>query len=121
MSLYNYSPEAGKAYAETINQFQEAVSRRLGNQVRVFTLLAPTAVEFVNGPALRKLSDSQQDAIDEVYRQLDRSVIPVDAVNSLRRHTGEELYFRTDHHWTATGAYYAYEAFMKAQGTYLSR
>ena len=116
MSLYSYSPEAGKAYAETINQFQEAVSRRLGNQVRVFTLLAPTAVEFVNGPALRKLSDSQQHAIDAVYRQLDRRVTPVDAVNSLRRHTGEDLYFRTDHHWTATGAYYAYEAFMKAQG-----
>jgi hypothetical protein len=116
MGLYSYSPEAGKAYAETINQFQEGLYRQLGNQMRVFALIAPTAVEFVHSTALQKLSDSQQQAIDTVYRQLDRRVTAVDAVNSLRRHTGEELYFRTDHHWTATGAYYAYEAFMNAQG-----
>ena len=29
------------------------------------------------------------------------------------QHNGEYIYFRTDHHWTALGAYYAYEAFCR--------
>lgn len=29
---------------------------------------------------------------------------------------GEYLYFRTDHHWTALGAYYAYEQFCTDSG-----
>lgn len=31
-------------------------------------------------------------------------------------HLDEYVYFRTDHHWTARGAYYAYSAFCQAAG-----
>ena len=31
-------------------------------------------------------------------------------------HNDEYIYFRTDHHWTALGAYYAYEAICEAAG-----
>ncbi|HBN55346.1 MAG TPA: hypothetical protein DD414_01085 [Lachnospiraceae bacterium] len=37
-------------------------------------------------------------------------------VEALSRHKDEYIYYRTDHHWTMLGAYYAYEAWMKAQG-----
>ena len=36
--------------------------------------------------------------------------------DALLAHRTEYIYFRTDHHWTATGAYYAYEQFCKAKG-----
>ena len=36
--------------------------------------------------------------------------------DALLAHRTEYVYFRTDHHWTATGAYYAYEQFCKAKG-----
>jgi len=37
-----------------------------------------------------------------------------DAVfENLDKHKEESIYFRTDHHWTMLGAYYAYEAWMK--------
>lgn len=40
-----------------------------------------------------------------------------DAVyENLRAHRDEYIYFRTDHHWTMRGAYYAYEVFAKEQG-----
>ena len=32
------------------------------------------------------------------------------------KHNAEYIYFRTDHHWTQTGAYYAYEEFAKMKG-----
>ena len=40
----------------------------------------------------------------------------VDLLSVLSAHSGEELYYRTDHHWTTKGAYLAYEAYMKAAG-----
>ncbi len=42
----------------------------------------------------------------------------VDTVTPLcqRHEAGEEVYFRTDHHWTARGAYYAYAELMRAWG-----
>lgn len=40
-----------------------------------------------------------------------------DAVlQNLRTHGEEYIYFRTDHHWTMLGAYYAYEAWAKERG-----
>ena len=35
---------------------------------------------------------------------------------NLRRHREEYIYYRTDHHWTMLGAYYAYETWAKEQG-----
>lgn len=35
---------------------------------------------------------------------------------NLEKHKEEYIYFRTDHHWTMLGAYYAYEAWAKQQG-----
>ena len=37
-------------------------------------------------------------------------------MSALRAHRNEYLYYRTDHHWTALGAYYAYTAFCESAG-----
>ncbi len=34
----------------------------------------------------------------------------------LREHTDQQLYYRTDHHWTTKAAFYTYEAWAKAKG-----
>ena len=34
----------------------------------------------------------------------------METVDLLRQHNSEYIFFRTDHHWTALGAYYVYEA-----------
>ncbi|MFM1654189.1 DHHW family protein [Brevibacillus sp. B_LB10_24] len=116
MFLYSYNPAAGKAYAGVINAFQKQVARRFADPVHVSVLLAPSAIEFVENPALKGLSASQEKAIAAVYEQIDPPVTKVEAVPFLREHAAEEVFFRTDHHWTATGAYYAYQAFMNARG-----
>lgn len=36
----------------------------------------------------------------------------VDAASNLLLHASEEIYYRTDHHWTTQGAWYGYESFM---------
>lgn len=36
--------------------------------------------------------------------------------DALNAHRTEYIYFRTDHHWTALGAYYAYVQFCNVKG-----
>ena len=40
----------------------------------------------------------------------------VDFLSALRKHAGEEIFYRTDHHWTTLGAYYEYVAIMESLG-----
>ncbi|MEG1720422.1 MAG: DHHW family protein [Pseudoflavonifractor sp.] len=39
-----------------------------------------------------------------------------DTYSALWDHKSEDIYYRTDHHWTSLGAYYGYTAFMKGLG-----
>ena len=50
------------------------------------------------------------------YSQMAEGVNTVDTWTELNDHKNEYMYFRTDHHWTQRGAYYAYTAFAKAAG-----
>ena len=38
----------------------------------------------------------------------DAGVDTTDVLSALAAHSGENIYYRTDHHWTSLGAYYAY-------------
>ncbi|MCI8527732.1 MAG: hypothetical protein HFH82_01025 [Lachnospiraceae bacterium] len=40
----------------------------------------------------------------------------VDVYTMMQEHAGEEIYYRTDHHWTSLGAYYGYLAWAEAMG-----
>lgn len=46
------------------------------------------------------------------------SIPQIDLLTPLRTHAnaGEYVYYRTDHHWTTLGAYYAYTAIMQTYG-----
>lgn len=40
----------------------------------------------------------------------------ISVADLLQSHSKEYIYYRTDHHWTTLGAYYAYEAWAKSMG-----
>ncbi len=40
----------------------------------------------------------------------------VNVYDTLRRHRDEEIFYRTDHHWTSRGAYYGYQEWAAAMG-----
>ena len=40
----------------------------------------------------------------------------IDLASALEQHSGEEIYYRTDHHWTSLGAFYGANAILKAMG-----
>ena len=40
----------------------------------------------------------------------------IDLASTLKAHSVEDIYYRTDHHWTSLGAYYGANAILKAMG-----
>ena len=72
---------------------------------------------MVEGDKLADLNCARQDdMLNYIHALTDERVVKVDTVSALIEHNSEYIYFRTDHHWTALGAYYAYEAIMEALG-----
>ncbi len=112
MELYKFKEDKAKLYADMIN----TVSDKLGKDVKVYSLLSPIQIEFLNNDKYKNLSDSQQDAIKFVNSNFTNNIISVDAYTPIKEHIDEYVYYRTDHHWTSLGAYYAYTAFAKLAG-----
>ncbi|MDY2847459.1 MAG: DHHW family protein [Oscillospiraceae bacterium] len=110
--LFGGNKKEGLRYANVINGYKEA----LGDDINVYSMVVPTSAEFYLPKKYSKYSASQKDAIDYIYENLDDSIITIDAYSELAQHTDEYIYFRTDHHWTGRGAYYAYTAFCKTAG-----
>ncbi len=57
---------------------------------------------------------NEKAVIDQLYRSTRAET--VDLYGALDAHKGEDIYYRTDHHWTSLGAYYGYTALMDAMG-----
>ena len=94
------------------------VKSRIGQQVNLYDMIIPTGFGVDLSEDVQKSlgGSSQKDAISYAYSRIDPSVKKVSIFDTLVKHNSEYLYFRTDHHWTALGAYYAYQEFCRAKG-----
>ncbi|MDP5274970.1 DHHW family protein [Chengkuizengella axinellae] len=110
--VYYYNPSAAEQYANALNAF----SARVGNDVNIYNLVVPTAIQYLNNEKYRKMAPSQAKAIEYVNQNLNEHIQSIYAYERLEQHKNEYIYFRTDHHWTALGAYYAYTAFIEQIG-----
>ena len=112
--IYYFNHGGADAYASMIN----TVKSRVGSQVNVYDLLAPTNFGVCLDENVQESlgGSSQKDAFNYIYGMLDPSVKQVSVYDELVRHNAEYLYYNTDHHWTALGAYYAYRQFAQVKG-----
>lgn len=58
----------------------------------------------------------QSQDIARVEKATKGSLAFIDLTETMRSHKDEEIYYKTDHHWTSLGAYYAFEALHSALG-----
>lgn len=112
--LYGTYKAGAKKCADMVN----TAATNLDGKARVFYLIAPNSLGVVLSVASReRVSNGDEKAgIAYSYECANDKVFTVDAYTELRAHNDEYVYFRTDHHWTALGAYYAYTAWAKAAG-----
>jgi hypothetical protein len=112
MELFGYLPENAISYANRITFLRE----NLPEDIRLIHLMAPPAITYNQVKDLEYQREIVETAINDIYQAEKGSIIKVDALSNIGKHASEYIYFRTDHHWTGRGAYYAYEAFCESIG-----
>ncbi len=112
IQLFKFKKESFDYYAGILNRYKA----ELGNNVKIYSMIAPTNSEFVQLRRYQGITDSQNEALRYLNGLLERGIQSINVYDALSSRTDEYIYFRTDHHWTALGAYYAYCAFMETRG-----
>ena len=103
-------------YKEPLNtdKIIRIINRFVDNNknINIEFMLAPTSI-YVNSDKITKynISSDESKTIDYYKNNLNTKFI--DVRDNLIKHNKEYIYYRTDHHWTTEGAYYAYETYWK--------
>ena len=111
---YYFSQESVEQYARAMN----TCAKNLEGQATVYSIIAPTSAgALLDEQTLEDLGGTDQlQAIKYFHSLYDDAVHGINVYNTLRAHNDEYIYFRTDHHWTQLGAYYAYAEFCRDKG-----
>lgn len=99
-------------YATVINKHYDTVK----DQSRVFSVVVPTGRALAGVKRETRKYRTVAEQLATVNQHLTPGIFGVDALSSMAAHVDEYLYFRTDHHWTALGAYYAYGSWAESAG-----
>ena len=95
----------GETYAENVNRYKQDLP-----DVNVYSMVVPTPCSFYTPEEFQYLISSEKKNIDYISTVL-KDVKPVNVYDTLERHKDEPIFMRTDHHWSALGAFYAAEQF----------
>lgn len=109
-----YLEDVASQYAGLIEEAADALKGR----TNVYDLIIPMSYGVMMPDDMRgKISYyiDMRACIDKTYSFMD-DVKTVSVFDTMMTHRTEFIYFRTDHHWTALGAYYAYCEFMNKKG-----
>ncbi len=113
---YGFYEYGARCNAEKIAKASEV----LAGKARVFTIIAPNAfgVMFPEEQFSKYCSSTktEKEGIAYAYSLSGENTVCIDAYTTLRAHNDEYIYFRTDHHWTALGAYYTYREWCRQAG-----
>ena len=98
-----------EAKVDAVNTFASKLN------VPVYFGLIPGASDIWHGKLPQNApNSSQKELIGDCYSRCSAKCI--DIYSLLQSHSSEDIYYRTDHHWTSLGAYYGYEALSASMG-----
>lgn len=113
-NYYTFLQSESDRYANIVNN----LANTLDGKAKVYDMIVPTSIDITLDDATRNSisSSNQKKAILYMFSKMNNKVGKCYIYDLLREHRNEYIYFRTDHHWTSLGAYYAYGAFMTQIG-----
>lgn len=111
---YAFSESLAPRFINSVNSIK-SVS---GISGEVYAMIAPTSMDITLEDSVRKGVNSadQKKALQFFNSSFTNAKAVKGIYENEKKHSDEYTYFRTDHHWTALGAYYAYEEFAEAKG-----
>ena len=112
--MYSYVAGIAEKYQTVVNSMADT----LKGVSNVYVMAIPLSSGITLPDALYSEipGSDQQQAEKDILAGMGQNVKTVPLYDTLMSHRTEYVYFRTDHHWTALGAYYAYVQFCNAKG-----
>ncbi|MBQ7929879.1 MAG: hypothetical protein IJ334_02535 [Clostridia bacterium] len=107
-----FSQTGAELYAKTALYYKQL----FGNDVNVSVVVAPVSSIVVDNEEIQAKIPDQKSILTKMEALMDDSINFVDVYSEMYDHRDEYLYFKSDHHWTQRGAYYAYRAFAESVG-----
>lgn len=110
---YTYIDSIAVRYASVTSE----IADKLKGKADVYNIVIPTSIgiTFPDNQKNTSGSSDQEKSLEKIASKMSANVRFVPLYNEMMDHRKEYIYFRTDHHWTARGAYYAYNAFCKTR------
>lgn len=82
--------------------------------IPMLTMLVPTAPQILADKLPKYAPNADQNAV--ITFAAEKGIKLIDVTDALTEHKKEYIFYRTDHHWTSRGAYYAYVAWKQKKG-----
>ena len=108
--------EPGEVFSDNLEYICEFANEN--PEVDMTFLIIPNASE-IYPEYLPEFAEtySQSEVIDTMKERLTKSNVKmVDATDTLLQHKDEDIYYKTDHHFTSLGAYYTYQTLCGEMG-----
>ncbi len=107
-----YSEYGAESFLQVMQYY-----RQLFPETRVSVMPIPVSSIVVDDPRLITRLTDQADSLARMNALYEGSGVRfVNVADTFLEHRSEYLYLKTDHHWTALGAYYAYTVFAESVG-----
>lgn len=111
-----YDKEQVKDNVEILSSFVNDMSEMFGGK-QVSCLMIPSKTLALSNhlPAFSQVTEHTEviEALRKSFVHTEQMIYLKDVMQS---HQNEYIYYRTDHHWTTLGAYYAYQTWMEKTG-----
>ena len=116
----NYLMEQHKPedYPEELEEEKLELLEQLVQRWDATVMLVPTADNILTDKLPKYADYYDETGLLARVRELVGEKRYVDVYAALREHADEQIYYRTDHHWTSLGAYYGYRAWADATGKF---
>lgn len=111
LMAFGGTAKGGGGYVDLLNTLAETFPSR-----NVYAMVAPLATEYYLPAKAAKASNPQKPFIYSVRDRLSPKVKFVDVYDELLKHKKEDIYLRTDHHWSGLGGYYAAKRLAETAG-----
>lgn len=112
----DFDDELQKMNVKNLALFLDACSEELGKS-NVTCMFVPSKIDVLRN----KLSVLEEDydgskIVERVRSKVKNKDRVVNLADVLKKRSNEYIYYRSDHHWTTLGAYYAYQEYEKLNG-----
>lgn len=104
--------EIEKSDDERMGQNLEAMKNfsQKHEDIKSYVMLVPNSANILKDKLPRNaVTENQEKQFSDIQKELGEELKWVDMQTTLEKHKEEDIYYKTDHHWTTLGAYYGYK------------